>query len=59
MIGCPNIFRVDKKLSLPYRPYHTHHEEQKLKAGQVVGVNVTATDTQGNNAISSVPLSIG
>jgi predicted acyl esterase len=32
--------KLDKKLSLPYRPYHTHDEEQKLKAGQVVELDV-------------------
>ena len=28
--------KLDKKLTLPYRPYHTHDEEQKLKKGEVV-----------------------
>ena len=28
--------KLDKKLSLPYRPYHTHDEEQKLKPGEVL-----------------------
>ena len=28
--------KLDKKLTLPYRPYHTHDEEQKLKPGEVV-----------------------
>ena len=32
--------KLDKKLTLPYRPYHTHDEEQKLKAGQVVELDV-------------------
>ena len=32
--------KLDKKLSLPYRPYHTHDEEQKLKAGQVVELDI-------------------
>jgi predicted acyl esterase len=27
--------KLDKKLSLPYRPYHTHDEEQKLTKGEV------------------------
>ena len=30
--------KLDKKLTLPYRPYHTHDEEQKLKKGEVVEV---------------------
>ena len=30
--------KLDKKLTLPYRPYHTHDEEQKLKQGEVVRV---------------------
>ena len=32
--------KLDKKLSLPYRPYHTHDEEQKLKAGQVAELDI-------------------
>jgi predicted acyl esterase len=32
--------KLDKRLSLPYRPYHTHDEEQKLKAGQVVELDI-------------------
>ena len=28
--------KLDKKLTLPYRPYHTHDEEQKLKKGEIV-----------------------
>jgi uncharacterized protein len=32
--------KLDKKLSLPYRPYHTHDEKQKLKAGQVVELDI-------------------
>jgi predicted acyl esterase len=32
--------KLDTKLSLPYRPYHTHDEEQKLKPGEVVKVEV-------------------
>ena len=30
--------KLDKTLTLPYRPYHTHDEEQKLKKGEVVRV---------------------
>jgi putative CocE/NonD family hydrolase len=32
--------KLDPKLSLPYRPYHTHDEEQKLKPGEVYEVDV-------------------
>jgi len=32
--------KLDKKLSLPYRPYHTHDKEQKLKPGEVAEVDI-------------------
>jgi predicted acyl esterase len=32
--------KLDKKLSLPYRPYHTHDERQPLRKGQVVELDV-------------------
>ncbi len=32
--------KLDAKLSLPYRPYHTHDERQPLKAGEVVELAV-------------------
>jgi uncharacterized protein len=32
--------KLDKKLTLPYRPYHTHDKEQPLKAGEVVELAV-------------------
>jgi predicted acyl esterase len=32
--------KLDKKLSLPYRPYHTHDEKQPLKKGQAVELDV-------------------
>jgi predicted acyl esterase len=32
--------KLDPKLTLPYRPYHTHDEEQKLKPGEVYEVDV-------------------
>jgi hypothetical protein len=32
--------KLDKKLSLPYRPYHTHDKKQPLKPGQVVELDV-------------------
>jgi predicted acyl esterase len=31
---------LDKKLSKPYRPYHTHTRKQPLKPGQVVGLDI-------------------
>ncbi len=32
--------KLDKKLSLPYRPYHTHDEKQPLKPGEIVELDV-------------------
>jgi predicted acyl esterase len=32
--------RLDKKLSTPYRPYHTHSRQQLLKPGEVVELDV-------------------
>ncbi len=32
--------RLDKKLSKPYRPYHTHDRKEPLKKGQVVELDV-------------------
>ncbi|HZP69466.1 MAG TPA: CocE/NonD family hydrolase [Pseudolabrys sp.] len=32
--------KLDKRLSKPYRPYHTHDEKQPLKRGQVVELDV-------------------
>ena len=32
--------KLDKKLSLPYRPYHTHDEKQPLKSGQTVELDI-------------------
>jgi len=32
--------KLDKKLSTPYRPYHTHDEKQPLKPGQVVELDI-------------------
>lgn len=32
--------KLDPRLSTPYRPYHTHDEEQQLKPGEVVKVEV-------------------
>jgi predicted acyl esterase len=32
--------KLDKKLSTPYRPYHTHDEKQPLKKGQVAELDI-------------------
>jgi uncharacterized protein len=32
--------RLDKKISTPYRPYHTHSKKQPLKPGEVVTLDV-------------------
>jgi predicted acyl esterase len=32
--------KLDPELSTPYRPYHTHDEEQKLTPGEVVPIEV-------------------
>ena len=32
--------KLDKKLSLPYRPYHTHDEKQPLKKGEPVELDI-------------------
>jgi uncharacterized protein len=37
--------KLDPALSLPYRPYHTHDEEQKLKPGEVYEVDVEVWPT--------------
>jgi uncharacterized protein len=37
--------KLDKKLTLPYRPYHTHDEEQKLKKGEIVECDVEVWPT--------------
>jgi len=37
--------KLDKKLSLPYRPYHTHDEEQKLAKREVYEVDVEVWPT--------------
>jgi len=37
--------KLDKKLSLPYRPYHTHDEKQPLKPGQVYTLEVEIVPT--------------
>jgi len=37
--------KLDKALTLPYRPYHTHDEEQKLKKGEVVECDVEVWPT--------------
>ena len=37
--------KLDPKLTLPYRPYHTHDEEQKLTPGEVYEVDVEVWPT--------------
>jgi predicted acyl esterase len=37
--------KLDKELTLPYRPYHTHDEEQKLKKNEVVECDVEVWPT--------------
>jgi uncharacterized protein len=32
--------KLDRKLSTPYRPYHTHDEKQPLRKGQVVELDI-------------------
>ena len=32
--------KLDQKLSLPYRPYHTHDEKQPLKPGEPVELDI-------------------
>jgi predicted acyl esterase len=32
--------KLDKKLSTPYRPYHSHDKEQPLKKGEVVELDI-------------------
>jgi hypothetical protein len=32
--------KLDRKLSLPYRPYHTHDKKQPLKKGEVVELDI-------------------
>ena len=32
--------KLDPALTLPYRPYHTHDEEQKLRPGEVVPLDI-------------------
>ena len=32
--------KLDKKLSTPYRPYHTHDRKQPLKPGEVVELDI-------------------
>jgi predicted acyl esterase len=37
--------KLDKKLSLPYRPYHTHDEKQPLKPGEVYELDIEVIPT--------------
>ena len=44
--GCaPRTASSDTKLSLPYRPYHTHDEIQKLKPGEVYELHIEVWPT--------------
>ena len=37
--------KLDKKLTLPFRPYHTHDEKQPLKPGQVYELDIEIVPT--------------
>jgi len=37
--------KLNAALSLPYRPYHTHDEQQKLKPGEIYEVDVEVWPT--------------
>ena len=37
--------KLDKKLTLPFRPYHTHDEKQPLKPGQVYELDIEIIPT--------------
>ena len=37
--------KLDKELTLPYRPYHTHDEEQPMKPGEIYEVDVEVWPT--------------
>ena len=37
--------KLDENLTLPYRPYHTHDEEQKLTPGEIYEVDVEVWPT--------------
>ncbi len=37
--------KLDKKLSRPYRPYHTHDQKQPLKKGQTVELDIEVWPT--------------
>src|SRR5205085_7384390 len=37
--------KLDKKLTLPFRPYHTHDEKQPLKHGQVYELDIEIVPT--------------
>jgi predicted acyl esterase len=37
--------KLDKKLSLPFRPYHSHDEKQPLKRGQVYELDIEIIPT--------------
>ena len=37
--------KLDKKLTLPFRPYHTHDEKQPLKPGEVYELDIEIVPT--------------
>jgi uncharacterized protein len=37
--------KLDNKLTLPFRPYHTHDEKQPLKSGQVYELDIEIVPT--------------
>ena len=37
--------KLDKKLSLPFRPYHSHDEKQPLKPGQIYELDIEIIPT--------------
>jgi predicted acyl esterase len=37
--------KLDRKLTLPYRPYHTHDEIQKLKSGEIYELDIEVWPT--------------
>ena len=37
--------KLDKKLTLPFRPYHTHDEKQPLKPGEVYDLDIEIIPT--------------
>ena len=42
--------KLDNKLTLPYRPYHTHDKKQPLKPGEVVELDIEIWPTSHRGA---------